>query len=247
MRHGKYLILATAILFVAVSPTTSMADEYYMGHCSDNEQYSPEEIISSCTTFIDRAMKENWKQEYIPNAFYYMGVARRRQGDVKAAEKYFGLAIARVPGYFAPWRQLVELMTGLSGKDSSLKAIDLIMARYPHDSHVLNLACWELATMNVRLDTALADCNESLRIVPGEAGTLKSRGFVEYRLANYPASISDSTAALAVKPNDAAALYVRGLAKLKSGQTAEGDTDIAAASAIDADIAATFAKYGATP
>ena len=245
MRGGVYALLAALVVCVACS-VPAMADDYYMEHCSDNEQYTPQEIISSCTNFIDHAMKEGWKQEYIPDALYYMGIARRRQGDLKGAEKYFAQATARAPAYFAAWRQLVELMTGLSGKDSALKAVDLMVARGAHNSYVLNQACWVLTTMNARLDEALADCNASLQIAPAEANTLQSRGFVQYRLASYSASISDCTAALAVNPKDASAFYVRGLAKLKTGQTADGNADIAAAKAIDTDIAGTYAKYGVT-
>jgi len=230
----------------AAASAMSAADDY-MGHCSDNEQFTPEEVIVACTNFINTATTESWKEEYIPRALYYTGVARRRQGDVKGAEKYFALATARVPGYLAAWRQLVELMTGLSGKDATSKAIELMIARAPHNSHVLNSACWDRAVSGLELDVGLAYCNKALSIDPGSAEILSSRALVEYRLADYASAVKDSTAALAVGSNNAGSFYVRGLAKLKIGQSADGAADVAAAKAAAPGIADTYAKYGVMP
>jgi len=95
-----------------------------------------------------------------------------------------------------------------------------------------------------RASEALADCNSSLALRPGDGYTLGSRCFAEYRLGQYATAIADCTAGLAAAPKDQYALYIRGLAEQQSGNTPGGDADVAAAKAMDAGVGETFADYG---
>ena len=52
----------------------------------------------------------------------------------------------------------------------------------PRTAIELNDVCYGLAVENLFLDRALADCDASLKLKPGVAATLDSRGFVLMRL-----------------------------------------------------------------
>jgi tetratricopeptide (TPR) repeat protein len=95
-----------------------------------------------------------------------------------------------------------------------------------------------------RLQEALADCEQSLRMLPNNPYTLDSRALVHLKRGDLDAAISDYDAALAGKPAFDSALYGRGLAKRKKGDAEGAERDIAAAKAITPDVADGFAKYG---
>lgn len=106
-----------------------------------------------------------------------------------------------------------------------------------------NSRCWKHA-IDGELDKALSDCNESLRLKPGVASTLNSRGLVQLKLGAFDYAIADYSAAIAGNARDAGSLYGRGIAKIRSGDAAGGEADISAAKAIQADIATVYAGYG---
>jgi tetratricopeptide (TPR) repeat protein len=104
--------------------------------------------------------------------------------------------------------------------------------------------CWARAVVGI-LKPALADCNEALRLMRSNAGTLESRAFVFLKMMQLDAAVSDYDAALRVDPKLAFALYGRGLARLKNEDGA-GEADITAAKALQPDIAEEYARYGIT-
>jgi tetratricopeptide (TPR) repeat protein len=53
------------------------------------------------------------------------------------------------------------------------------------DVNALNTACWDKATHNVVLASALADCDAALKLQPDRANIIDSRGFVLLRLGRY--------------------------------------------------------------
>jgi tetratricopeptide (TPR) repeat protein len=93
------------------------------------------------------------------------------------------------------------------------------------------------------LPAALTDCDEALRLDPGNAIYFNTRGLVQLKLGTFDRAIADYGASIA-KRQDANSLYGRGVAKLKSGDKAGGEADIAAAKAIEADIGQVYAGYG---
>src|SRR5215469_1110875 len=92
--------------------------------------------------------------------------------------------------------------------------------------------CWARAVVGI-LKQALADCNQALRLMPNNAATLDSRGFVFLKMTNFDAAVSDYDAALRINPKLAFALYGRGLARLKNEDPSG-----------EADIAEEYARYG---
>jgi tetratricopeptide (TPR) repeat protein len=96
-----------------------------------------------------------------------------------------------------------------------------------------------------RLEEALADCNEALRLAPDDPATLDSRGFTYLKLGRFEQAIGDYDAALARNPRASGSLYGRGLARLRLQNDPEGGrADLAAAKALDPGVAAEFASYG---
>jgi tetratricopeptide (TPR) repeat protein len=102
--------------------------------------------------------------------------------------------------------------------------------------------CWTRMVID-KLDDALKDCKESLRLRPGSAPTLNSLGFVYLKQGKLDDAISTYNAALQINPKSAYSLYGRGLAKQKKGDAAAGKADIAASKAIK-DLTEEMSGYG---
>jgi tetratricopeptide (TPR) repeat protein len=94
------------------------------------------------------------------------------------------------------------------------------------------------------MQQALADCNESLRLVPTDANTLDSRGFAYLKSGQLDAAIADYDSVLKLHPKTASSLYGRGVAKLRKGDSSGGNADIVAAKAIQVNIDEEFAHDG---
>ncbi len=111
------------------------------------------------------------------------------------------------------------------------------------DASALHERCWARAVLNVELEDALSDCNESLRIKPNDGETLGGRGFLYLKLGFNRTAILDYDAALAAKPNTAEYLFGRATAKLKAGDADGSAVDFAAARSADPKVDAVFARY----
>jgi tetratricopeptide (TPR) repeat protein len=114
-----------------------------------------------------------------------------------------------------------------------------------HMLHAASLASLERRedAKTVRLQEAVVDCNESLRLRPGDGNTLGNRGLAYLKLKKLDLALTDYDASLQANPN-ASALYGRGIAKRLRGDKAGADADIAAAEQISPDIAEDFERYG---
>ena len=71
-----------------------------------------------------------------------------------------------------------------------------------------NGRCWTRALVG-ELQAALADCNEALRLQPGVAPTLDSRGFTYLKMGEWDSAIDDYSSALQLDPRLASSLYGR--------------------------------------
>ena len=90
----------------------------------------------------------------------------------------------------------------------------------------------------------MADCNESLRLRPGNGNTLGTRGLVYLKLKKLDLALNDYDSALQTNPKNAFSLYGRGIVKRLNRDEAGAIADIAAAEQIRPDIAADFGRYG---
>ena len=114
----------------------------------------------------------------------------------------------------------------------------------PDDAVVWNSRCWAQAVLGQKLQQALADCNESLRLAPDNSDTIDSRAFVYLKIGDVDKALADYNTALRLNPKLISSLYGRGVAKMRKGDTAGANADIAAAKAQRPTIAEEFAVYG---
>jgi len=108
----------------------------------------------------------------------------------------------------------------------------------------LNALCWEKATANVALTSALADCDAALARSPDDAAILDSRGLALLRLGRDEEAIAAYDKALAKRGTAPTSLYGRAVAEARRGALDKARADLAAALAFDANVGADFAGYG---
>jgi len=69
----------------------------------------------------------------------------------------------------------------------------------------------------------VADCNESVRLRPGDADMLGNRGLAYLKMKKLDLALADYEAALQANPKNAFSLYGRGIAKRLKGDKAGAD------------------------
>ena len=157
--------------------------------------------------------------------------------DIIKSGKFSGPELAKAYYY----RGNTHLMQNNYSKavEDYTRSLDLVKS----DASALHERCWARAVLNVQLEDALSDCNESLRLKPNDPETLGGRGYVYLRLGFHRTAILDYDAALETKPNTAEYLFGRATAKLKGGDSEGAEADFAAARVADPKIDAVFARY----
>jgi tetratricopeptide (TPR) repeat protein len=177
---------------------------------------APAQQISSCTSILGLYGTATANQGLAGVAHLARGTAYARIGDMARAQGDYREAI-RIAGL------------AIAGDKSPL---------------FYNDRCWARAVAMMELDTALADCNEALRLMPGFAAALDSRAFLHLRQGQFREAIADYDAALKAIPKDPYSLYGRGIAKARAGDSAGSNADIAAGTSLQNGIAEEFAAYG---
>jgi tetratricopeptide (TPR) repeat protein len=117
---------------------------------------------------------------------------------------------------------------------------DEVIRQHP-DGETYNNRCWTRAALG-DLQGALRDCDEALRLKPGLAIALDSRGLVELKLGKYADAIKDYSASIDEDPRSVSSLFGRGLATRRNG--GDGSFDLSLAKSMDANIGREFASYG---
>jgi len=180
-------------------------------------------------------------------ALSYRAALGIEAGRFEQAESDIG-AIERLdPSDDAPYQLRLQLLGKQHKARESLAVIDGYVAKHPKDAIALNARCWTKATMNIAVDTAIADCDASLKLKPDSPATLDSRAFVNLRLGATDAAIADYDAALKLAPHLPASLYGRGVAKARKGDTNGARADLAEARRLSPGIDARFSDFGVTP
>lgn len=180
-------------------------------------------------------------------AYIERGLAHQARGAYESAILDFDAALARDPNSYASSLRVsaVDLMN--SARAGELQQLMEAIALDPANADLWNNRCWLRAVDGVELEYALGDCDEALRLAPGEAAYHDSRGLVHLKLGDYAAALADYEAALKARPNEAHFRFGRGLARLRLGMKAEGEADIAAAESAQQGIGALYASYGVSP
>jgi TonB family protein len=180
------------------------------------------------------------------NALNMLAEMQSDAGDVSNAVAMLSAALANKSDNY-------ELLTrrGIIYAKSNQQALaeaDFAAARAKAtNAQALNTICWEIATADVALATALGACDAAVAETPDYPNAIDSRGLVLLRLGRYADAITCYDAELKIRALSAASLYGRGLAKQHQGRAAEGGADIRAALTVDATIAEIFADYGLQP
>lgn len=174
--------------------------------------------------------------------FLNRGTAYASKGDYVHALQDFTDAIRVKPDYADAFADRGFVYERQEQYAMASQNYDEAIRLAPGDYRTQNAACWAHAVIN-DLQTALKDCNESLRL-KNDPNTLDSRGFVYLKMNNIDGAISDYNKVLLADPKVASSLYGRGLAERIKGEKDASDADIAAAVKLQPDIANQFAKWG---
>ncbi len=117
---------------------------------------------------------------------------------------------------------------------------DEVIRQHP-DGETYNNRCWTRAVLG-DLQGALKDCDEALRLKPGLAVALDSRGLVDLKLGRNADAIRDYSASIDKDARSVSSLFGRGLATRRSG--GDGSFDLSLAKSMDSNIGREFASYG---
>jgi tetratricopeptide (TPR) repeat protein len=183
----------------------------------------------------------------IPYVYYCRGQSYERLGKFDFAKKDYLHALHNKPDFVDAWLAYGEISEKMGQAREIQASLDRAVAANLGRAAVLNDVCWARAMTGQKLEVALAECDEALRISPDYYYALDSRCLVRFRMGAFANAIADCDAALKRDGELATALYVRGLAKNRMGYVAAGREDLAAAEALDGKIADTFAAQGVEP
>ena len=217
MRRTIVLALAASVLIAPLARTYAAAlnPQEVERSCNDYT-IAPAQQIASCTSILGLYGTAEANRGLAGVAHLARGTAYGRSGDMARAQDDYREAI-RIAGL------------AIAGDKSPL---------------FYNDRCWARAVAMIELDTALIDCNEALRLMPGFAAALDSRAFLHLRQGQLREAMADYDAALKAIPKDPYSLYGRGIAKARAGDSAGASADIAAGTSLQKGIAEEFAAYG---
>lgn len=213
------------------------APSYYQRGLEHRDKADHDRAIADFTKVIGFTPK-------YPKVYVDRGSEYHSKGDLDRALTDFSTAIQLDRDNAVAYHSRGNVFSDKGDFHSAVADYTQSIVIAPKDPAAYNSRCWIRATMNRDLALALADCNSAMRLLPGAAQILDSRGLVHLRLGRINEAIADFDAALKVDPKLAGSLYCRGLARIKKGDKAGGEVDVAAAKAITADIAEQYAKFG---
>jgi len=155
-----------------------------------------------------------------------------RSGDLTKARADLEMAARQKTPDGRARLRVARAYEGAKAYSDAIAQFDVMIADKASDemtAAAYNGRCWDRALMKQDLDKALADCNQALRIAPGNPDVLDSRALVRLRRGELDLSLADYDAAIRGKPPNAETLYARAAARLKKGLKTEAQADIAAA------------------
>ncbi|MBL8537227.1 MAG: hypothetical protein JNM59_07465 [Hyphomonadaceae bacterium] len=176
------------------------------------------------------------------------GVVHQARGAIYEALADFEAALALDPSSMRAASLREDALVAAEGVEpGELGRLSLLIENDPGNPSLWNNRCWWRAVNGQELEIALADCNEALRLDPGNPNFLDSRGLVHLKRADFAAALVDYDAAVAADPSNGHFLFGRGVSRLRLARTAEGQADLAAAERLEPGISARYAEYGVAP
>lgn len=243
----RVLVAAFAGAILLAGRAAADDDGPYLGHCVDDQTVDAGRIVQACSLLLQDTYVTGVNSGYRYLLLLRRGLAEERMEKYAKAAADYMASTQQAPGYIDSWRALALLYSKAGQPDAVMDALDKMVQLQGANANILDVACWIRAGMNRQLDVAKADCEEALRLDPGDADTLDSRGLLHFRLGELSGAVADCTAALNANPRLATSFYIRGLAQAGLGRADLGTADIAKAKALFPGIAEWYARYGVTP
>ena len=231
-------IIAWTAVSLLQSPAVIGQTQQQIDWCDFKGNPTPDLRIAGCTAVIQSGKNTGVS---LSLAFAYRGVAYSHKKDYAAAIADYTESIRLNPNDAVNYQRRGHAYMDIKNSDRAF-ADYTQMIRIEPTAYNYGIRCFNNAIVG-RLQQALADCNEAIRINPKSVRS--SRGLVYLKLGKFDQAIADYDAALKNEnPKSAFSLYGRGFANLKIGKSSAGNTDIMAAKAIQANIAEKYAGWG---
>jgi len=215
-----------------------------LAHYSRGSVYMHKHVAEAAMAELGTAIKldPNVVNFYDNRASLEIGMARYDEAISDLSQ-----AIALKPDQWIPYhnRRIVLQMANRYA-DAVLDA-DKVKQLAPDSAANWNNACWARAIWGQELETALADCDKALAMVPANATSLHSRCFVKFRMKRYDGAAADCAAAIKADPQHFSSLYIHGLAVMRSGQRSEGSHEVDMVKQVIPNIEDIYARYGVKP
>jgi tetratricopeptide (TPR) repeat protein len=165
-----------------------------------------------------------------------------RQGNEAKALALYDEALKLAPDDFDLSVNRATVIYRMGRADEARKLFADLRTR-AKTAMMLNNLCWQKATAGILLDSALSDCNDSLKMSPDSGAALDSLGMTLLKLGRFDDAIQAYDKAIA-KGTGAVSLMGRSVAYSRKGDAAKADADHKAAVADDPDIASRAKRYG---
>jgi tetratricopeptide (TPR) repeat protein len=177
----------------------------------------------------------------VPDMVIGMNVLRKLHIYLATKENkmYISQAAAPTPEETASWATM-HMSLGRNFyrqyAAAQIRNADATLAANPQDAKALNQRCFMRGVLKTDLDKAMNDCEQSLKLLPGNEDVLDSKAFILYQQGKFPDALQAYNAVLAINTSKASSLFMRGYTKGRLGDAAGKDADTAAATKIQPGI-----------
>ena len=221
----------------AIELSPEFARAYYYRGVLFSIRGSADRALADYTTALRLDVKS--AEAYVARAAIYAQIGQQDKAIADLTE-----AIKLVPNAAGPYYNRGYSYFAKGQYDRAIADYSEAIKLNPRMAVAYNNRCLTRGVVGKDLTDALRDCDEALKLQPGNMDAHDTRGFIYLKLGDFPVSINEYNASLQADPNRARALYGRGLAKTKSGDKQGGSADMAAAVKIAPKVAEDFARFG---
>jgi tetratricopeptide (TPR) repeat protein len=163
-------------------------------------------------------------------------------GDLKGALAIYDRVVRVAPdnGYLTLRRAVLLYKVGSHAEAEKMIAARRSEAKTSTD---LNNLCWAKATAGIMLESALQDCQDSLKLKPDNARAIDSLAFVKLRTGKIDDAIALYSQAISKRVGSSSYMG-RAIAYARKGDKAQAEADRAEALKLDPNAEQRFVEYG---